>query len=100
MTVLNVKQQAQSLIEKLPDKQLSEVINMGSITIQVDAEVAKAYQEINSTNRKRIEMLFNILVQKELKEISLMQIMDNIGYQAEKNGLTPEILESILADED
>ena len=45
---------------------------MGSITIQVDAEVAKAYQEINSTNRKRIEMLFNILVQKELKEISLM----------------------------
>jgi predicted transcriptional regulator len=73
---------------------------MGSFTIQVDAEVAKAYQEINSTNRKRIEMLFNILVQKELKEISLMQIMDNIGYQAEKNGLTPEILESILADED
>jgi hypothetical protein len=26
---------------------------MGTITIQVDAEVAKAYQEINSTNRKR-----------------------------------------------
>jgi hypothetical protein len=37
---------------------------------------------------------------KELKEISLMQIMDDIGYQAEKNGLTPEILESILANED
>ncbi len=73
---------------------------MGTITIQVGAEVAKAYQEINSTNRKRIEMLFNILVQQELKEISLMQIMDDIGYQAEKNGLTPEILESILADED
>ncbi|MFN5611121.1 MAG: hypothetical protein ACK491_06655, partial [Pseudanabaena sp.] len=77
-----------------------EVINMGTITIQVDAEVAKAYQGINSTNRKKIEMLFNILLQQELKEISLMQIMDDIGYQAEKNGLTPEILESILADED
>jgi hypothetical protein len=37
---------------------------------------------------------------KELKEISLMQIMDDIGYQAEKNGLTPEILDSILANED
>ncbi len=73
---------------------------MGIITIQVDAEVAKAYQEINSTNRKKIEMLFNILLKQELKEISLMQIMDDIGYQAEKNGLTPEILESILADED
>jgi len=73
---------------------------METITIQVDAKVAKAYQEINSTNRKKIEMLFNILVQQELKEISLMQIMDDIGYQAEKNGLTPEILESILADED
>ena len=73
---------------------------MGTITIQVDAEVAKAYQGINSTNRKKIEMLFNILLQQELKEISLMQIMDDIRYQAEKNGLTPEILESILADED
>lgn len=73
---------------------------MGTITIQVDAKVTKAYQEINSTNRKKIEMLFNILLQQELKEISLMQIMDDIGYQAEKNGLTPEILESILADED
>ncbi|MFZ4558350.1 MAG: hypothetical protein ACOYN8_18455 [Pseudanabaena sp.] len=39
-------------------------------------------------------------ISKELKEISLMQIMDDIGYQAEKNGLTPEILESILANED
>ena len=29
-----------------------------------------------------------------------MQIMDDISDEAERNGLTPEILESILADED
>ncbi len=73
---------------------------MRTITLQVDAEVAQAYQETNATDRKKIGMLFSILLQKELKKTPLMQVMDDIGYQAEKNGLTPEILESILADED
>jgi hypothetical protein len=29
-----------------------------------------------------------------------MQIMDDIAEEAERNGLTPEILESILADDE
>lgn len=29
-----------------------------------------------------------------------MQIMDDIADEAERNGLTPEILESILADDE
>ena len=41
-----------------------------------------------------------LLVQQELKKISLMQIMDDIADEAERNGLTPEILESILADDE
>ena len=35
---------------------------MGAITIQVNPEIAKAYQEINSTRREKLELLFSILL--------------------------------------
>ena len=73
---------------------------MKTIAIQVDEDIAREYNKIASEQRKRIDSLFIQLVQQELKKISLMQIMDDISDQAERNGLTPEILESILADED
>ncbi len=72
---------------------------MAAITVQVNPEVAKAYQEINPSRRKKLEMLFSIMLQQELDKRSLMQIMDDIGSKAQERGLTPEILESILADE-
>jgi hypothetical protein len=73
---------------------------MKAISIQVDEDIAREYNKIASEQRKRIDSLFIQLVQQELKKISLMQIMDDISNEAERNGLTPEILESILADED
>jgi hypothetical protein len=72
---------------------------MKMIAIQIDEDTAKKYNRITSEQRKRIESLFTLLVQQELKKISLMQIMDDISDEAERNGLTPEILESILADD-
>jgi hypothetical protein len=72
---------------------------MKTIAIQIDEDTAKKYNKISSEQRKRIESLFTLLVQQELKKISLMQIMDDISDEAERNGLTPEILESILADD-
>jgi len=72
---------------------------MKMISIQVDENIAREYNKINPKQRKRIEYLFTLLVQQELKKISLMQIMDDISDEAERNGLTPEILESILADD-
>ena len=73
---------------------------MKTIAIQIDEDTAKKYNKITSEQRKRIESLFTLLVQQELKKISLMQIMDDISDEAERNGLTPEILESILADDE
>jgi hypothetical protein len=72
---------------------------MKTIAIQIDEDTAKKYNKISSGQRKRIESLLTLLVQQELKKISLMQIMDDISDEAERNGLTPEILESILADD-
>ena len=73
---------------------------MKTIAIQVDEDIAEQFSKISPEQRKRVESLFTLLVQQDLKKISLMQIMDDISDEAERNGLTPEILESILADED
>jgi hypothetical protein len=73
---------------------------MKTIAIQIDEDTAKEYNKITSEQRKRVESLFALLVQQELIRISLMQIMDDIADEAERNGLTPEILESILADDE
>jgi hypothetical protein len=73
---------------------------MKTIAIQIDEDTAREYNRIAPQQRKKIESLFTLLVQQELKKISLMQIMDDIADEAERNGLTPEILESILADDE
>ncbi len=73
---------------------------MKAISIQVDEDIAREYNKITPQQRNKIESLFTLLVQQELKKISLMQIMDDIADEAERNGLTPEILESILADDE
>jgi len=72
---------------------------MKTIAIQVDEDIAREYNKITPEQRKRIEFLFTQLVQQELKRISLMQSMDALADEAARNGLTPEILESILADD-
>ena len=73
---------------------------MKAIAIQVDENIAREYSKITPEQRKRIEYLFTLLVQQELKRVSLMQSMDALADEAARNGLTPEILESILADKD
>jgi hypothetical protein len=73
---------------------------MKAIAIQVDEDIAEQLSKISPEQRKRVESLFTLLVQQELKNISLMQIMDDIADEAARNGLTPEILESILADDE
>jgi hypothetical protein len=73
---------------------------MKAISIQVDEDIAEQLSKISPEQRKRVESLFTLLVQQELKNISLMQIMDDIADEAARNGLTPEILESILADDE
>ena len=73
---------------------------MKTIAIQIDEDIAREYYKIAPQQRKKIEFLFTLLVQQELKRKSLMQSMDALAEEAARNGLTPEILESILADED
>jgi hypothetical protein len=72
-----------------------------TISIPVDAETALAYNRATTEEQQKIQMLLSLRVRELFAQtdISLQQIMDDIGAKAEVRGLTPEILEALLCDE-
>ena len=71
-----------------------------TITIPVDPRVEQAWNAADDTERQKIQVLFNLLLGELISDErpSLEKIMDEVGWEAEARGLTPEILESILKD--
>ena len=72
---------------------------MDTITIPVDTELAQAYRQADQQQRQKIETLLNIALKKAVNPKPLLTIMQEASQQAIANGMTPEILESILVDE-
>ena len=72
---------------------------MDTITIPVDTELAQAYRQADQKQRQKIETLLNIALKKAVNPKPLLTIMQEASQQAIANGMTPEILESILVDE-
>lgn len=72
-----------------------------TISIPVDAVTAQAYQEASIENQKKIQLLLQLRMRELLNTSGtpLPQLMDKIGAKAEANGLTPEILETLLRGE-
>ena len=72
------------------------------ITIQVDAEVAKVYTEASAKDRLRIEMLLSLQLQDFIANPPrpLGEVIEEISARVADRGLTEEILESILRDEE
>lgn len=72
-----------------------------TISIEVDAESARAISETTGVERRKLELLLRL----RLRELTagatkpLEQIMDEMSKEAAAHGLTPEILESLLNDE-
>ncbi|KOR37769.1 MULTISPECIES: hypothetical protein [Planktothricoides] len=73
---------------------------METITIPVDPAIAKAYREADPEKQQKIAMFLNVMLKKTLNKRPLIEIMEDVSQQAIANGITPEILESILNDED
>ena len=71
-----------------------------TIAIEVDSETARAFSEATPDDRKKMQLLLRL----RLRDLptrdprSLLEIADEIGREAERSGLTPEILESLLND--
>lgn len=71
------------------------------IAIEVPSVVAEAYRSATEQERQRIVTQIGLMLRvstasKQDATRHLKQTMDNISSEAVANGLTPEILESIL----
>ncbi|MCS7210799.1 MAG: hypothetical protein RML35_11925 [Chloroherpetonaceae bacterium] len=73
---------------------------MATITIEVPDEIAKQYDAISANERESIAALIRayFLARHRRKVEELQALMTEIGEKAERNGLTPEILEQILSE--
>ena len=73
-----------------------------TIELRIDEDLAEFYASAPDDYKQKIE----ILVSSWLRELrdghgdDLDQLMLRIGLEAQARGLTPEILEKILADDD
>ncbi|HZM85687.1 MAG TPA: hypothetical protein VFF31_03935 [Blastocatellia bacterium] len=72
-----------------------------AITIQVDSEAARAFNKAPAEEQRKMEALVSLW----LKEIAaaetrpLKEVMDEIGQEAQRRGMTSEMLDSLLKDE-
>lgn len=70
---------------------------MPTITIPIDAEIAKLYAEAPEDIRRKLQLLLGLWLREFIvSPRSLQTIMDEISQKAQERGLTPEILESLL----
>ena len=72
------------------------------ITIEVDEKVAKAYAQASDQDRLKMRMLVNLRLMDFINKQPrpLVEVIEEISANAQARGLTPEILESILRDEE
>ncbi len=72
------------------------------ISIEVDAETAQEFASADVERRRKLRMLLGLELRAMLKrpQRKLLEIMDEMGAYAESQGLTPEILESLLKNDD
>lgn len=73
-----------------------EKLTMTTITIQIDPDIAAAFQASQPEQQQKIQTLINQWMRQALKISTLQNTMDKLSDEAEANGLTPEILQSIL----
>ena len=72
-----------------------------AITIKVDSDAASAFNRAPAEEQRKMEALVSLW----LKEIAsadtrpLKEVMNEIGCEAHRRGMTPEILEPLLKDE-
>lgn len=69
---------------------------METISIQVDAEVARIFQSVQPEQQQKIQALVSLWLKRAMNVTQLQTTMDRMSDEAEANGLTPEILRSIL----
>ncbi len=75
---------------------------MSEAIIIVDKDIAEKYNTAPEADRQKIQQILRLFLQNiSIPDTrSFQQIMDAIGYEAQRRGLTPEILEILLNDDE
>jgi hypothetical protein len=67
------------------------------ITLQVDADLAQAYQSAPATDQSKLQLLLNLWLRELfVRSTSLAALMDELSDKAQERGLTAEKLEEML----
>lgn len=75
-------------------------MEMTMITIPLDRETARIYNDASTEEQRKIQLLMRLFLKDFIVSARpLAEIMDEASDEAERKGLTPEILDSILNDE-
>ena len=69
------------------------------ITVSVDTDVADSYRSASTSDRRKLDVLVNLRLREATESRrSLQQVMREVSRNAQRRGLTPEMLKSILDD--
>jgi hypothetical protein len=73
---------------------------MATITIQVDEDIKTAFEVATPEMQQELVSIIRLFLKKKLHDKTLTEVMAEISDKAQQRGLTPEILQDILADND
>ena len=68
-----------------------------TITLQIDADLAQAYQSAPANDQSKLQLLLNLWLRELfVRSTSLATLMDELSDKAQERGLTAEKLEEML----
>jgi len=68
-----------------------------TISLRMDADAARIYSKAPEEDRNKLSLLWGMLLREyRTTPAALKDLMDEIGEKAQRRGLTPQKLESIL----
>jgi hypothetical protein len=89
---------------KLTNKEKKSMIKLEEITLKVSSEIAQAYRQASQEELEQIQLKITALLQAQMmssyqeKLQKFRETMNQASDEAQAKGLTPEILEKILAE--
>lgn len=72
---------------------------MEQITIEVDKNIQEAFMAADTKHKQELSYLISAYLSSYWEQKNLIEVMETISDNAEKRGLTPEILEELLEDD-
>lgn len=72
---------------------------MQQIAIDVEDKVQAAFMAADAQKKRELSNLVALFLSSDWDNKNLIEVMETIADNAERRGLTPEILEELLADE-